>query len=333
MSLLGTLQLYLQGKAFESDEETEPCSLTESDLSMDDNSSSNCHSLSGSPIERFSPPKSLVPQYETMVPLLHRQNASSPEHLFARYQYLATQAVHGYKASIQNAGSRLLLPFLRNGYETQDAWLDDVVINRWFDHLSAKDSSGNIANLHSTFFESSLLGLSAQGAHQADRQRLLNAKAIFLPRFLNNHWYFVCIQKHNDYFAITCMDSLTRPENLNTSSAHRHCFDFAEKLLESLYGAAYDNFVISRTSEAIHRQGNAIDCGPAICYHAQQICNNQFNPMNPVDYTSFRLEMAHTLIEVFKTPNEFVNGFIPQGKKSRPIDIHVPEKMRLRGNC
>ncbi|MGD9591724.1 MAG: Ulp1 family isopeptidase [Candidatus Berkiella sp.] len=300
LGYLETLRLYfIEGKAFECNEES--VQETESDSQDYDVSFEVCPTLRFSSANGESYPPSHL--------------SLDPSVLANRFTQLARRDEHASNI-ITGAGRRLLVPFLRDSFAIDDAWLNDVLINRWFDYLCAQDLSSKSTHVNSTFNENYLRSIQNNGECKEDRKRLLNATTIYLPRHIGNHWYLVIVTKYGDHIDFSCMDSLS---SIPMNDMHQTCIDYAQTLMRSLYGRAYDNFIISTSSKHMPRQSNAFDCGVAICY--QGLRHSQNAPSlrdETLDYSPFRLEMARELLNFFNNnPRDFDNGTVRQGRRTR----------------
>ncbi len=324
MSLFGILERYFTGSAFTPEDYVTDSSSSESDqidgYTDEENSTDlgyspfSSLSLSDSPADLpldFQRHSSLLVQYEVAC-----QRQTLNVHLVRQAQAIYQQFLelakhfHGFRRELLQAANRLLLPFSTQPVLGENSYLNDTIISRWFDYLCQQHP--HITYVRSGFGETFLDDIK-KGALQEDRQRLLDANVIFLPREAGNHWYLAKIEKFpSNHFAITYLDGL------NCANPSDEFLDFAQRLIFNLYGS---DALISVKKEVIPRQNNSIDCGAVICFHAQRLSDEQPKPFDGVDkvksYTPFRLDMAQAIITNFSSEDLFINGDIRQGKRYR----------------
>jgi hypothetical protein len=220
---------------------------------------------------------------------------------------------HGRKASdlhiaveASSAIVSLFSPYIER--RKGNGWLNERVVDRWFDMLSQIYKGKRVANIHSWWQEDYIKSLGAGGARQKDRSRLLQSKLMFWPIARGDHWYLLMIQKQGTEFTISCLDGF------NLHEKHTQLLNLGEKLVKTLFGAS--SLKIHKESLSIPIQDGSEDCGPVICLLGERACQGRaLEGKGLCDYKQVRLYIAEKLASL--TPQAFLNGYIAQGQRRR----------------
>lgn len=207
----------------------------------------------------------------------------------------------------------LLLPLLGKPFSICDAWLNDIVIDNYFNWLASYYSTHKIETISS-------LELSTDFSHfrtklerkqrLAEKRRLQEAEIILCPIAAAKHWYLLIIEKGQDgIFFVTTLDGFNQKQN------HRVLWQKAESLIDFLHPETRHEGIIAKSSHIINPQQNVYDCGAVICYFAKIFCEKKSLYKEYLDsqaYTRFRQDIAFALASQEK------EVFFNFGKKSQP---------------
>lgn len=165
------------------------------------------------------------------------------------------------------------------GVNPQGLWLDDQIINQYFDLLIDCTRHNEHSMMHAieSHFWSLLRGCGYERAKQiAGNVDIFQCDKVFIPIHLNgNHWGLAVIQPHHR--EITYYDSMGQ-----TSDGGE---DVVIKLEEYI---KYDSMIQHKTEldtsqwrkinvTNIPKQTNSHDCGVFVCAYAEAIARNQHN--------------------------------------------------------
>jgi hypothetical protein len=192
------------------------------------------------------------------------------------------------------------------------AWINERVVDRWFDILSQTYKDKKVANIHSWYKQSYIKDLGVAGSRFKDRQRLREAELIFWPIQEGNHWYLLIIEKKNNCFMLSCLDGF------NLREMHFRFLNVGESLVKTLFNIK--DLKIYKKSIHVPEQDNGDDCALVPCLFGERVC--QGRPLEGVgscDYKQVRLYVAEKLASL--TPQVYLNGYIVQGQRRRLVAL------------
>ncbi|MGD9591716.1 MAG: Ulp1 family isopeptidase [Candidatus Berkiella sp.] len=194
-------------------------------------------------------------------------------------------------------------------------WLHDDVINSYLKFLCRK--SNHALTFDSTYHLTRNLmeNLANPRHYKLLKKDIVDAKKIVWPICENDHWYLLFMKKNVEgKFDIYCLDALNSPDK-------RQFINKAKMILKALFPNRNPNTLFGETkcinvpvqSDFKSRdevETNYTDCGPAILFWAKQLLGNVDINSIPhtgfCDYSAFRLDIAHELIQDKAQPRNVI---------------------------
>ncbi len=212
-------------------------------------------------------------------------------HLWSLFIKLALKGAEGSVAA-----SLLLAPFFTHIMKIELAWLNDIVINNYFNWLAQKYAVKKVATISSLDFFSPTFftQLSTRRRRQPEKSRLQEADVILVPINQHTHWYLLIIQKReDDIFNLITLDGF------NNMPFHPALWQKGEELLAFLHPeTSHSQRIFTKQSSLIVRQNNLYDCGAVICYYAKEFCEKMQvsqDLKSARNYTLFREEITQAV--------------------------------------